>query len=448
MGATFPREKIFTAETLSPDDLNAEFDNILNNLTPAGVDDASVSNAAHQTVSDPLPSGVELLPDSLEEEIRQLRYQIKEIIGETYWFSAPSSSLAAIVGGTWALVTKTSSYTVTSSDGVILASASGGAMTITLPAVASVSVGKIYAVKKLDTSTNVVTVDGNGSENIDGFPSHYLRHQDEYLLVVNSGTVWQVLSQSQMRKIPEHKNLEVYNKSAVEATTITVTADALDVEGTNGSIYRLNDVDEDILITDSGTNGLDTGAEAGNTTYAIWVIFNLNTNTVSAIFSTSFSTPTMPSGYTFKRLVGYVRNDSGSDFIPFYQHNEVLLFDDPDDDTVILSGGVDVAFTDIDTSSVGGDSTITRFGIVIWLMEHSAAADNQSQAYVRPNNSSGAGKRLGRIRKVAASNFYGMYTSGEFKIKLDSNLIFEYRKTDNVAGSQIGMELSGVILSL
>ena len=40
MGATFNRVKNWIAEKLTPSDLNAEIDNILNNLTAAGVDDA------------------------------------------------------------------------------------------------------------------------------------------------------------------------------------------------------------------------------------------------------------------------------------------------------------------------------------------------------------------------------------------------------------------------
>lgn len=45
--------------------------------------------------------------------------------------------------------------------------ASGANRTITLPAAATCS-GRIYNIKKIDSSANSVTIDGNGAETIDG----------------------------------------------------------------------------------------------------------------------------------------------------------------------------------------------------------------------------------------------------------------------------------------
>lgn len=79
-------------------------------------------------------------------------------------------------------------------------------------------------------------------------------------------------------------------------------------------------------ITASGANGLDTGSEASDTWYYIWLICNLSTNTVAGLFSTSSSSPTMPSGYTKKRLIGVVRNDSSSNFLPFVQMDRQVFY--------------------------------------------------------------------------------------------------------------------------
>lgn len=54
-----------------------------------------------------------------------------------------------------------------------------------------------------------------------------------------------------------------------------------------------------------GANGLDTGTIAANTWYSLWVIYN--GTTVAGLLSTSQSTPTLPSGYTNKVRVGWVR---------------------------------------------------------------------------------------------------------------------------------------------
>jgi hypothetical protein len=70
-------------------------------------------------------------------------------------------------------------------------------------------------------------------------------------------------------------------------------------------------------ITTGGANGLDTGSEASNTWYSIWTIWNPTSSTAAALLSLSATSPTMPSGYTKKRLVGWVKNGSTGNFIEF-----------------------------------------------------------------------------------------------------------------------------------
>ncbi len=60
------------------------------------------------------------------------------------------------------VVTKTSDYTVTDSDHVILCDASGGAITITMPALSTIPDEKIYHIKKIDSSVNAVTIASGG----------------------------------------------------------------------------------------------------------------------------------------------------------------------------------------------------------------------------------------------------------------------------------------------
>lgn len=73
-------------------------------------------------------------------------------------------------------------------------------------------------------------------------------------------------------------------------------------------------------ITSSGAGGLDTGSEAADTWYAVWAIADSTAlNSVSVLLSTSFTSPTLPSGYDLKRLIWAVRNNTSSDFINFMQ---------------------------------------------------------------------------------------------------------------------------------
>lgn len=93
--------------------------------------------------------------------------------------------------------TKSADYTVVAADigSILSVSASGAARTITLPAAAS-STGLVIGVKKSDSSTNTVTIDGNSSETIDGATTLVLRQQHDCVVLICDGTGWQVYSAS------------------------------------------------------------------------------------------------------------------------------------------------------------------------------------------------------------------------------------------------------------
>jgi hypothetical protein len=96
MGATFSRLKTWVHEKLKASDLNAEFNNILTNLTPAGIDDLSVSAGEMQGTAAPFPGSVLSQATSLAGEIQRLRYQLCAILGTTYWYEAPASTVLAM----------------------------------------------------------------------------------------------------------------------------------------------------------------------------------------------------------------------------------------------------------------------------------------------------------------------------------------------------------------
>jgi len=93
------------------------------------------------------------------------------------------------------IVTKTANYTATANDGSIEGDATSGAITITLPAAAS-SAGRIYVIKKIDSSGNAVTVDPNASETIDGATTVSLSSQYSTIIVQcnYAGTAWHKLA--------------------------------------------------------------------------------------------------------------------------------------------------------------------------------------------------------------------------------------------------------------
>lgn len=75
----------------------------------------------------------------------------------------------------------------------VLVDASGGNRVETLPAAAS-SIGRVYVIKKSDSSVNSVTIDGNASETIDGATTKVVNTQySGWQIHVNAaGTAWNI----------------------------------------------------------------------------------------------------------------------------------------------------------------------------------------------------------------------------------------------------------------
>ena len=100
---------------------------------------------------------------------------------------------AAVVGG-WTTTTKTyadSPFTA-STDNTILCDATGGNMIINLPPAAS-NLDKIYNIKKIDSSANTVTIDGNVSETIDGTITQIIPSQYDCLTIQSNGSNWYII---------------------------------------------------------------------------------------------------------------------------------------------------------------------------------------------------------------------------------------------------------------
>jgi len=110
---------------------------------------------------------------------------------------------------------------------------------------------------------------------------------------------------------PDKQNLKIDWKSN---STVDIDADYLFVEG-----YRLSDIDLTVDIAASGANGLDTGDEANSTWYSLWVIYNPDDVLTASLISASATSPTLPTGYTKKRRVGWVYNNSSGNILQFYQ---------------------------------------------------------------------------------------------------------------------------------
>lgn len=86
--------------------------------------------------------------------------------------------------------TKTANYVATKNDSVILCDATSGGFTVTLPD-ATTCLGTSITIKKIDSTTNRITVQSVGGQYIDGDNgTEYLPAQWEALNIVSNGTKW------------------------------------------------------------------------------------------------------------------------------------------------------------------------------------------------------------------------------------------------------------------
>lgn len=109
--------------------------------------------------------------------------------------TSPNSQLQ--VGGSVSLPITTkvagdSPYTATAADHTILANCAAGAIVVNLPTAAGIT-GRTYMIKKIDSSSNTLTIDGATTETIDAAATKVVAQQHRALLVQSDGTNWVVI---------------------------------------------------------------------------------------------------------------------------------------------------------------------------------------------------------------------------------------------------------------
>lgn len=89
-------------------------------------------------------------------------------------------------------VSKSAAYTLTTTDYTVVADATGGAFTITLPTAVGCT-GQVYLIKKTDSSGNAVTVGTTSSQTIDAGSTYSLSAQYKYVSIQSNGANWVII---------------------------------------------------------------------------------------------------------------------------------------------------------------------------------------------------------------------------------------------------------------
>lgn len=91
------------------------------------------------------------------------------------------------------VVAVTADYTMLDIDLIVKADATGADVTVTLPS-AKAREGRRAGVKKTDSSANLVVIDPDGTETIDGSTTISLTQENAYREMVSDGTNWVLTS--------------------------------------------------------------------------------------------------------------------------------------------------------------------------------------------------------------------------------------------------------------
>lgn len=123
-----------------------------------------------------------------------------------------------------------------------------------------------------------------------------------------------------------HKNLRM--SASGLSSLISVSADELVLS--NGlSYFVVRNINTTSLnLAASGINGLDIGTSSTSTWYSVWAIYNPTSDTVAYILSLSETSPSMPSGFTYKARLGWVRSDTTANKypLPFTQRGDRVQY--------------------------------------------------------------------------------------------------------------------------
>jgi hypothetical protein len=191
--------------------------------------------------------------------------------------------------------------------------------------------------------------------------------------------------------------LYVNNCQLVYGSNTTMTVTAGQVRDSNNSGDLLSSSTLTVNIAKNGANGLDQGTVAASTWYAIYLIADSSGYLpISAIFSTSFTNPLMPKGYTLSRRIGCVPTNESSNFLKIYYYgnnSSVRCFYDAPN--LVLNSGSAASYTPVSCSAfVPTVSNVVDFMI-----------------YLTPSSDSATGIALRPTGSVSASNIDFWQTS-------------------------------------
>lgn len=113
--------------------------------------------------------------------------------------------------------------------------------------------------------------------------------------------------------------LKINNNATTPNTKLDVSADDGVLANSSGVLVEISNLSVTLDATTTGANGLDAGTLAASTWYYEYAIRDDVSSTNATLLSTSSMAPTLPSGYTYDRLLGTIVTDASAHFLAVYQ---------------------------------------------------------------------------------------------------------------------------------
>ena len=240
--------------------------------------------------------------------------------------------------------TSSASATLTSSQTTILCNASGAVRTYTLPA-ASSNAGRVYWIKKTDSSANACIIDGNLSETIDGNLTISVYGQYDAVAIQSDGSNWFRLGAQLVAA--EAGYINGLQLEWVSTTQVRVTTGAAQIEST-----------KQILVVPSALTISPTlGA---NTWYHCYIYDNSGVAALECVTTAPATawvgTARSKTSDTTRRYVGSIRTNGSSQLFNFLTEGAgglqiVRWRNDVTNDNRILTNGSATTNTSVDASS-------------------------------------------------------------------------------------------------
>jgi hypothetical protein len=201
--------------------------------------------------------------------------------------------------------------------------------------------------------------------------------------------------ENQIKAVPTNNMLCPHLRLAISyasASTLTVTADAVTLEASDGGKLRFNSLSETLDISTTGANGRDAADNSGNEEASVWYhLFAIGkADGTLDVFASQVGYPgsatsvytRLPAGYTYAGYIGAVYNDSGSDLRETYQRGNVGAM--TYDGSPILSGGSATTLTAV---SLVTEIPITATGAFVDFLAQQTTTTTSTKATVASGGS-------------------------------------------------------------